>query len=50
VIAALSREPEATNAALEERVDAFAEQGYHALAVSRTDQAGTWQLMGLIAL
>ncbi|GLI34679.1 plasma-membrane proton-efflux P-type ATPase [Desulforhabdus amnigena] len=50
VIASLSREPEATDALVEEQVNAFAAQGYRALAVARTDQAGNWNLMGLISL
>jgi H+-transporting ATPase len=35
---------------VDERVNAFAERGYRALGVAKTDEQGNWQLVGLVAL
>lgn len=50
VLAELSGEPAAASATVEQQVDAFAAQGYRALAVSRAEPEGNWRLLGLIAL
>lgn len=38
------------NSSVDENVNAFAAKGYRALGVARTDPAGAWQYVGMIAL
>jgi H+-transporting ATPase len=41
---------EGTSDKVDECVNAFAEKGYRALGVAKTDEQGNWQLVGLLAL
>jgi H+-transporting ATPase len=49
-ILALIEDKESINDKLTEDVDEFAEKGYRALGVARTDKENRWQFAGLIAL
>ncbi|MGV9013947.1 MAG: plasma-membrane proton-efflux P-type ATPase [Flavobacteriales bacterium] len=50
VIMALVANASAVKAEVEKSVNAFAEQGFRALGVARTDASGAWQLQGVLSL
>jgi H+-transporting ATPase len=50
VILALVQERERIENQLTDSIDSFAEKGYRALGVARTDDKGNWQYAGLIGL
>jgi H+-transporting ATPase len=50
VILSLTSSKKATTTKINEQVEAFAEKGYRALGVAKTDNQGEWQFAGLFAI
>ncbi|WP_245862503.1 plasma-membrane proton-efflux P-type ATPase [Sanguibacter antarcticus] len=50
VILALAANKDAVGAAVDAAVNDFAARGFRSLGVARTDEAGTWQLVGVLPL
>ena len=50
VILALAASTDAINQAVTKAVDEFAQRGFRALGVARTDAAGKWQILGVLPL
>ncbi|MBS0246724.1 MAG: plasma-membrane proton-efflux P-type ATPase [Proteobacteria bacterium] len=50
VIVALAKPDAETAATVDAAVDAFARDGYRALAVARTDETGHWRILGVLPL
>jgi H+-transporting ATPase len=50
VILALTEDKDAISDDINKTVDEFAEKGYRALGVAKTDQSGHWRFVGLFAL